>query len=45
MGAYQATAFAVRDDLLVNWNETQMQYTRKAPKRAYYLSVSLSFVA
>ncbi|KAF8488889.1 glycosyltransferase family 35 protein [Gautieria morchelliformis] len=39
LGAYQATAFAVRDDLLVNWNDTQMQYTRKAPKRAYYLSL------
>ena len=23
----------------VNWNETQLHYTRKAPKRAYYLSL------
>ena len=22
-----------------NWNETSLQYTRKAPKRAYYLSL------
>lgn len=25
--------------LKVNWNETQLHYTRKAPKRAYYLSL------
>lgn len=23
----------------VNWNDTQIQYTRQAPKRAYYLSL------
>ncbi|KAJ7634821.1 hypothetical protein FB45DRAFT_865449 [Roridomyces roridus] len=28
---------SVLDDLLVNWNETAPQYTRKATKRAYYL--------
>ncbi|KAF7307131.1 Alpha-1,4 glucan phosphorylase [Mycena indigotica] len=39
LGAYQATALSVRDNLLVNWNETSLQYTRKAPKRAYYLSL------
>ncbi|KZT58151.1 glycosyltransferase family 35 protein [Calocera cornea HHB12733] len=39
MGAYQAVALSVRDDLIVKWNETQMQYTRKQPKRAYYLSL------
>ncbi|KAF8519332.1 glycosyltransferase family 35 protein [Hysterangium stoloniferum] len=39
VGAYQAAALAVRDELLVNWNYTQMQYTVKAPKRAYYLSL------
>lgn len=38
-GAYQAVALSVRDDLLINWNETQAHYTRKAPKRAYYLSL------
>ncbi|ESK91479.1 glycogen phosphorylase [Moniliophthora roreri MCA 2997] len=38
-GAYQATALSVRDSLLVNWNETQLHYTRKSPKRAYYLSL------
>ena len=25
--------------LKVNWNETQLHYNRKAPKRAYYLSL------
>ncbi|KAG5642659.1 hypothetical protein DXG03_002371 [Asterophora parasitica] len=39
LGAYQAAALSVRDNLIVNWNETQLQYTRKAPKRAYYLSL------
>ncbi|KAJ7070808.1 glycosyltransferase family 35 protein [Mycena amicta] len=39
LGAYQATALSVRDNLLVNWNETALQYTRKSPKRAYYLSL------
>ena len=23
----------------LNWNDTQLTYTRKAPKRAYYLSL------
>ncbi|EPQ56072.1 hypothetical protein GLOTRDRAFT_27930, partial [Gloeophyllum trabeum ATCC 11539] len=39
LGAYQAAALSVRDNLIVNWNETQLHYTRKAPKRAYYLSL------
>ena len=55
LGAYQATALSVRDNLIVghllmraynififlkvNWNATQLNYTRKAPKRAYYLSL------
>ncbi|EIN05688.1 glycosyltransferase family 35 protein [Punctularia strigosozonata HHB-11173 SS5] len=38
-GAYQAAAYSVRDNLIINWNETQMNYTRKSPKRAYYLSL------
>ncbi|EIM84344.1 glycosyltransferase family 35 protein [Stereum hirsutum FP-91666 SS1] len=38
-GAYQAAALSVRDNLIVNWNSTQLHYTRKAPKRAYYLSL------
>ena len=25
--------------LKVNWNDTQLHYTRKTPKRAYYLSL------
>ncbi|KAF8883879.1 hypothetical protein CPB84DRAFT_1817009 [Gymnopilus junonius] len=39
LGAYQAAALAARDDLLVKWSDTQMTYMRKAPKRAYYLSL------
>ncbi|KZT25028.1 glycosyltransferase family 35 protein [Neolentinus lepideus HHB14362 ss-1] len=39
LGAYQAAALSVRDNLIVNWNETQLHFTRKAPKRAYYLSL------
>ncbi|TBU29677.1 glycogen phosphorylase [Dichomitus squalens] len=39
LGAYQAAALSVRDNLLVNWNDTQQQYSRKTPKRAYYLSL------
>ncbi|GJE89080.1 glycosyltransferase family 35 protein [Phanerochaete sordida] len=39
LGAYQAAALSVRDNLIINWNETQLNYTRKSPKRAYYLSL------
>ncbi|THG96476.1 hypothetical protein EW026_g5363 [Hermanssonia centrifuga] len=38
-GAYQAAALSVRDDLIINWNDTQLHFTRKSPKRAYYLSL------
>ncbi|THU89625.1 glycogen phosphorylase [Dendrothele bispora CBS 962.96] len=38
-GAYQAAALSVRDNLILNWNETQLLYTKKSPKRAYYLSL------
>ncbi|KZS95388.1 glycogen phosphorylase [Sistotremastrum niveocremeum HHB9708] len=38
-GAYEAVALSVRDNLIVNWNDTQSFFTRKAPKRAYYLSL------
>ncbi|KAA1466891.1 glycosyltransferase family 35 protein [Dentipellis sp. KUC8613] len=38
-GAYQAAALSVRDNLIVNWNSTQLSFSRKAPKRAYYLSL------
>jgi len=38
-GAYQAAALSVRDNILIKWNETQTTYTRKAPKRAYYLCI------
>ncbi|KAJ3933045.1 MAG: glycogen phosphorylase [Lentinula lateritia] len=39
LGAYQAAALSVRDDLILNWNDTQIHYTQKTPKRAYYLSL------
>ncbi|KZT65114.1 glycosyltransferase family 35 protein [Daedalea quercina L-15889] len=39
IGAYQAAALSVRDNLILNWNETQLHYNRKEPKRAYYLSL------
>ncbi|KAG6835218.1 hypothetical protein H0H93_003853 [Arthromyces matolae] len=35
----QAAALSARDNLLLNWNETQLEYTRKSPNRAYYLSL------
>ncbi|KAG6910455.1 hypothetical protein DXG01_010380 [Tephrocybe rancida] len=39
LGAYQAAALSARDNLLLNWNDTNLAYTRQAPKRAYYLSL------
>ncbi|KAH0834128.1 glycogen phosphorylase [Lanmaoa asiatica] len=39
LGAYQATALSVRDNLLINWNDTQLHLNRKGGKRAYYLSL------
>ncbi|KAF9646897.1 glycogen phosphorylase [Thelephora ganbajun] len=39
LGAYQATALSAKDNMLLNWNETQLAYTRKQPKRAYYLCI------
>ncbi|KAG1751749.1 hypothetical protein EDB19DRAFT_1198501 [Suillus lakei] len=39
LGAYQAAALSVRDNLIINWNETQLHYSRTAGKRAYYLSL------
>ena len=41
-GAYQAAALATRDNLILNWNDTQLHWTRKQPKRAYYLSLEVS---
>ena len=35
----QATAMAIRDELLQKWNDTQTYHTMKAPKRVYYLSL------
>jgi starch phosphorylase len=39
LGAYQATALSARDNLLINWNDTQLHMNRKGGKRAYYLSL------
>ncbi|OJA18431.1 hypothetical protein AZE42_10489, partial [Rhizopogon vesiculosus] len=39
LGAYQAASLSVRDNLIINWNETQLHYSRTAGKRAYYLSL------
>ncbi|KAH8114838.1 glycosyltransferase family 35 protein [Phellopilus nigrolimitatus] len=39
LGAYQAVALSARDDLIVNWNDTQLQYSRSSQKRAYYFSL------
>lgn len=36
---YQAAAYSVRDQLIVNWNATQIFHTRKETKRVYYLSL------
>jgi len=38
-GAYQATAFSVRDRLLESWNDTQQYFTERDVKRVYYLSL------
>ncbi|KAI8895516.1 glycosyl transferase [Globomyces pollinis-pini] len=37
--AYQSAAYSVRDKLIENWNETQMNLTNITPKRVYYLSL------
>ncbi|KAG6336747.1 hypothetical protein ID866_2352 [Astraeus odoratus] len=39
MGAYLATSLSVRDNLLINWNSTQLHMNRTGCKRAYYLSL------
>ena len=36
---YEALAFAVRDLLAQRWIKTRDTYTRKNPKRVYYLSM------
>jgi len=44
--AYHATALAMRDRLLVAWNETHQVYATKDPKRIYCIpSLSFPFVA
>jgi starch phosphorylase len=37
--AYQATAYSARDQLIDQWNTTQMYLTSVTPKRVYYLSL------
>ncbi|KAI8914420.1 glycosyl transferase [Gorgonomyces haynaldii] len=37
--AYQATAYALRDQLIDRWNLTQQQHSALLPKRVYYLSL------
>ena len=37
--AYKATALSVKDRLLEVWNDTQLQFHQKNPKRAYYFSI------
>ncbi|KIY50861.1 glycosyltransferase family 35 protein [Fistulina hepatica ATCC 64428] len=39
LGAYQAAALAVRDDMILNWDKTQVHYNRTQVKRAYYFSL------
>lgn len=36
---YRATAHAVRDRLIEQWNDTQQYWTEQDPKRVYYLSL------
>eukprot|EP00184_Porphyridium_aerugineum_P001152 CAMPEP_0184693550 /NCGR_PEP_ID=MMETSP0313-20130426/1734_1 /TAXON_ID=2792 /ORGANISM="Porphyridium aerugineum, Strain SAG 1380-2" /LENGTH=879 /DNA_ID=CAMNT_0027151647 /DNA_START=531 /DNA_END=3170 /DNA_ORIENTATION=+ len=38
-GAYQATAYSVRDRLLESWNDTQQFFSERDVKRVYYLSL------
>eukprot|EP00357_Protocruzia_adherens_P001389 CAMPEP_0115014494 /NCGR_PEP_ID=MMETSP0216-20121206/26115_1 /TAXON_ID=223996 /ORGANISM="Protocruzia adherens, Strain Boccale" /LENGTH=939 /DNA_ID=CAMNT_0002384251 /DNA_START=165 /DNA_END=2984 /DNA_ORIENTATION=+ len=38
-GAYQATAFSIRDRLIESWNDTQQHFTSVDTKRVYYLSM------
>lgn len=38
-GAYQASAFSVRDRLIESWNDTQQYFTERDVKRVYYLSL------
>ena len=36
---YLASAFSVRDRLIEQWNDTQIEITQSNPKRVYYLSI------
>ena len=36
---YLASAFAIRDRLIEQWNDTQLEITQSNPKRVYYLSI------
>lgn len=37
--AYKATALSLRDRLIEIWNDTQIEFHIKNPKRAYYFSI------
>ena len=37
--AYQATAYSTRDQLIDQWNSTQLYLSSVSPKRVYYLSL------
>lgn len=36
---YKATALSIRDRLIEVWNDTQLEFHKQNPKRAYYLSI------
>lgn len=39
LAAYQASARAIKNTLIVEWNRTQQKHTLEDPKRVYYLSL------
>lgn len=39
LAMYQAVSHSVRDRLIYHWNNTQIHYVAKNPKRVYYLSM------
>ena len=36
---FQAVSYAVKDQIVENWMETQKEYEKKDPKTVYYLSM------
>ncbi|QLG71200.1 hypothetical protein HG535_0B02390 [Zygotorulaspora mrakii] len=39
LAAYESTSLSVRDNLIIDWNNTQQRITARDPKRVYYLSL------